>query len=210
MKTIRIMVLAVLALASTATFAQKGGIWFDGNIGFNSQTNENKGTDIKLGSSTFDFNVSGNYMIADDWSLGLMLGYNLASADWMKEYANKTSVFSFGIQAYYFKPLVGNFVWAPRAYFAYGLGNYTHEDPVEYLENDYSFNTMTIAIEPLSFKYVVNQHFALTGCLNLANIYFTNTADDHNSASEFNFHLGNLNGLTLGNIGFRLGFAYTL
>lgn len=208
MKTIKVLLLAVLSLAATTTFAQEGKWWFDGNLGFNSSKSETN--NVELGSSSFDINVSGNYMIADEWSLGLGLGYNTTSTDWMKDYANKSNMFNITLQGYYFKPLMGRLVWAPRAYFTYGMGTYTHEAVTGDVDGDLSL--MRLCVEPLSFKYVAGEHLAFTFAFNVADVYFQTTSNDYTDTdnTNINFQCGNIKDLTIGNLGFKIGFAWTL
>lgn len=207
----KVLLTVVLALVATTTFAQKGAIWFDGNIAFTNRTVNNEITDTKLGSTDFDINVSGNYMLADQWSLGLGLGYNMQSADYAVDLANKTNMFTVALQGYYFKPLCGKLVWAPRAFFSYGMGTNTTEMAAPLSDIDQDFSAITLGVEPLSFKYVCGQHCALTFAFNFADIYFmSESVKDVSTTNTFHCQLGNVAGLTTGGLGFKLGFAYTL
>lgn len=107
MKKLTVLFASLMLLASTSVFAQsKGQIWFDGNIHFNSYSGEAGGVD-KRGNSAFGINVSGNYMLDKNWSVGLGLGFESTSRDVNigPDYTDKTSMFTVTLQGHYFMKL---------------------------------------------------------------------------------------------------------
>ena len=164
MKKLKVLLIATLVMASTSVMAQKGW-WLEGNLGFNA--NSGKYVDGTDKAKTHDFNlgIGANYMISNDWSIGVGLGWDnyytentgLISYTY-KDY--KKNVFSVDLHADYNMKLAGKLYWAPRIYANIGFGNGTYEDVAHGLVDDFEtdlFN-MQIGVRVLSFNYKLTKN----------------------------------------------------
>lgn len=211
MKRLTVLLASLMLLASTSVFAQKqGSIWVDGGLNFSSYSGENGNVD-KLGNNSFGIKLSGNYMLTDKFSIGLGLGYDMASQDWSVApvLADKANLFTVTLQGHYFMKLNKLFTWTPRAYAYFGFGTGTHETALKDVDTDIS--QMGIMIEPLNFQANFTNNFAVTFACDLATFGYSTsktTLDDvDNKDNNFTFKLGDYNSL-LGSLGLRLGFRY--
>lgn len=213
MKKLTVLFASLMLLASTSVFAQsKGQIWFDGNIHFNSYSGEAGGVD-KLGNSAFGINVSGNYMLDKNWSIGLGLGFENTSRDVnvTPNYTDKTNMFTITLQGNYFMKLTKNITWTPRAYAYIGFGSENDESPMVFNapKDEYDLFEMGLMIEPLNFQFNVSKNFALTAACDLATFGYTHTKTTLNKVDDtdnsFTFKCGSWSE-NLGNLGLRFGF----
>lgn len=213
MKKLTVLFASLMLLASTSVFAQsKGQIWLDGNIHFNSYSGEKGGVD-KRGNSAFGINVSGNYMLDKNWSVGLGLGFESTSRDVniAPDYTDKTSMFTVTLQGHYFMKLNKVITWTPRAYAYIGFGSENNETPMVGggAKDEYDLSEMGLMIEPLNFQFNVSKNFALTAACDLATFGYTHTKNTLNKVDDtdnnLTFKCGSWSE-NLGNLGLRFGF----
>src|SRR5574344_1862321 len=170
-------------MASTATFAQtKGGLWFEGNLGFTSFSGTDHTTGLdKLSNSTFNIGAGCNYMLSDNWSVGLGLAYNHSSEQKVvstaitKDLYNKANLFAVNPHADYFMKLTSKLTWAPRAYVDLAFGK--EKDDYVTLQNsvatnDFDIFNMEFGIRPLSFDYALTNHVTFNFSMDIANLYY--------------------------------------
>jgi len=167
-----LFILFAILLASTFTFAQSGKMFITGGIGFNSSSNSSTvgstTTDVPS-SSTFNINAEFHYMVTNQIAVGLGVGYyrdhqyNSTVSD--NDLYNTTSLFEFAPSAIYFMKITDHLKYSPKLYVSFGFGTYDMDDYDN--DNDVVVTTSTdltnicIGLEPLSFEYSFNKHFAI-------------------------------------------------
>lgn len=221
MKKLKVLLIATLVMASTSVMAQKGW-WLEGNLGFNA--NSGKYVDGTDKAKTHDFNlgIGANYMISNDWSIGVGLGWDnyytentgLISYTY-KDY--KKNVFSVDLHADYNMKLAGKLYWAPRIYANIGFGNGTYEDVAHGLVDDFEtdlFN-MQIGVRVLSFNYKLTKNLEANMSLDIADFYYksvkesTDDWDSENLTNTTYFQFGKYN-TNLGDMAIRFGLHWYL
>lgn len=198
-----LFILFTILLASTFTFAQSGKMFITGGIGFNSISTSSKvgssTTDVPS-SSTFNINAEFHYMVTKQIAVGLGVGYyrdhqyNNTIDD--NELYNTTSLFTFAPSAIYFMKITDHLKYTPKLYVSFGFGNYDEDN---YLINNVVTTTndltnICIGLEPLSFEYSFNKHFAINMAFgsityNMYTSSFTDSGVEYKNKMN-NFDLG--------------------
>lgn len=187
MKKIKVLMLAVIAMASTGVFAQSSPWWFEGQLGVNYTS-----LDDALESKETNFNIGfgANYKLSNAWSVGANLTYSYwKEKDTYSE--DNGNMFYIAPQVVYTKPMWGRMSWTPAAQLLLGFGDET---------------VIGFGFDLLAFDYKISQKWALNIACDLGTVAFVNVED---AGSNFNFQLGK-NSSTLGDMGFRFGFRYYL
>lgn len=165
-----LFILFAILLASTFTFAQSGKMFVTGGLGFNSSSNSSTvgstTTDIPS-SSTFSINAEFHYMVTNQIAVGLGVGYyrdnqydNTVSNN---DLYNTTSLFTIAPSAIYFMKITDHLKYSPKLYLSFGFGTYDMDNYVvnEVVTTSTDLTNICIGLEPLSFEYGFNKHFAI-------------------------------------------------
>lgn len=214
MKKLKVLVLAVLAMASTGAIAQNGW-WLEGNLLFDYQ----KETDVQT-TSTFGLEVGVNYNLNQNWSVGLNIGDEFWKKDIDGSIKNidKGNLFMITPHATYATHLYKRLYWTPRVNLGFGFGTLTGEYGSSKVDEDLTL--INFGIQPLSFEYKISQKCALGATLTFADLYFQyNKVEDAKTTSirlplsKYNNHIISNNAsddLYFGNIGINFSFHYYL
>jgi len=198
-----LFILFAILLASTLTFAQSGKMFITGGIGFNSSsTSSTVGsttTDVPS-SSTFNINAEFHYMVTNQIAVGLGVGYyrdnqyNRTVAD--NKLYNTTSLFTFAPSAIYFMKITDHLKYAPKLYVSFGFGTYDADNYVinSVVTTTNDLTNICIGLEPLSFEYSFNKHFAInmgfgSVTYNMLTSSYTDSSVEHKYKNN-NFDLG--------------------
>lgn len=221
MKKIKVILAAVLVMASTATFAQKGNFFFGGDLNVSLNGGEKSS---KVGNVTtkvdapdvtnFGIDLSANYFITDNLALGLGVGYSYY--DNKISYTNpsyelnnpKTGIFSVVPQLHYVTRLTDRIYWTPGLYLNFGFGSSDVEShstnvTVTTTSNYFGFKG---EIRPLSFDFHATKNIAIN--FTAGSLYYNMTKWSDKDVSD-NYVSDHTFGLSLNN-GFTFGFRYYL
>ena len=180
MKKIKVLLLAVFAMAATSAMAQTSPWWFEGQLGVNYQKPD--GMDAM---TNFNIGFGANYKLSEQWSVGA----NLIFDKWDNGVTDG-NMFYIKPQVVYSQPMWGRMTWTPSANLSLGFGDET---------------VIGVGVDLLAFEYRITDRWALGMACDLGNVSFLS----NDAGSEFNFQLGR-NTSTLGNLGFRFGFHFYL
>ena len=212
MKTVKVFLAAVLMMATTATCAQQGKMFFGGDLNFSLNGGEtqthiinNHKTDAP-DITNFGIDVSGNYFVTNNLAIGLGLGYTYYKCDNNSGYDPNYGVFSVVPQLHYVTRLTDRISWTPGLYLAFGFGSaddYYVTNNGEQKSNYFGFRG---EIRPLSFDFHATRNIAIN--FTAGSLYYNMTKWSGDNESD-NYVSDHTFGLSLNN-GFTFGFRYYL
>lgn len=180
MKKVKVLLLAIFAMATTGAFAQSSPWWLEGQLGVDYEKPD--GVDA---TTQFNIGIGANYKLSNEWSIGANLIFNR----WDNG-LNDGSMFYVNPQAIYAKQMSERWFWTPTCKIILGFGDET---------------VIGLGVDLLAFEYKVSNRWALGMACNFGDVRFIS----NDAGSRFNFQLGR-NESALGNIGLRFGFHYYL
>lgn len=191
MKRLFFTMLLVNAALITKAQTSAGTIMIGGSVGFNSNTQETAGDDLK--SSTFSISPSAGYFLSDNFALGLEFGFS--STKFSND--DKLTSLNVGPFARYYKFIVEEkFAFYGEAGFSFGSGKYDPDGGNEAKSSSFGLN-----ISP-GFAYFFSNKWALD--FQLQGISYSsndpNKDNDNDKQSSFTFGVSSFNP--------SLGFRY--
>lgn len=182
----RILILSfTLVLVAPALWAQttKGSIALGGGFGINSSKNENAYGNSDYTASSFQFRPVGGYFLADNLEVGLQLGVTSGKSGYDGNDPTKTSAFSAGPYARYYKFTSNErFAFTGQVGISFGSGKSS------FMNNETKTGNLGITIAP-GFTYFISDKWGLDFQLDLLsyNSYDPNKDIDNNNQTSFSF-----------------------
>lgn len=185
-----LLIAAILVSSAFAANAQDQGDWYvGGTIGVDyTKMEDDKNTNFLIAPSI-------NYMISDNWALGLGLGYEYNKTE-EEGYETKDNLFFFQPQATYVCNIAGNFYYTPKVFVKIGFGTEDFGGP-----EDIDLFQIGGGVSPLSFEFRPAPRVGIS--FSAGNLSFMHSqaklAGEKAKADNFNFSF---------NTDFKFGFNY--
>lgn len=170
----------------TAFDFSQGNIFIEGNLGFNS--NKDNNTDVT--TSSFNFNPKAGYFINDDFALGLQLGIGSSKVDNDGSETTNSSFNAGVFGRYYFLDLGKRF----KTFAEFGGGINSTKSEQEGVDEDFKTNGFNVGAG-LGINYFVKENIAITFGLTNVISYTSNKvdADGQESVTNFGFNANRFN-----------------
>ncbi|MCH8555118.1 MAG: porin family protein [Schleiferiaceae bacterium] len=214
MKKITLILGLVVGTYTAQAQLEKGSLLLSGDIGFNSSTGK---MEITSGGNTvtqadpkftdFNLNLQGGYFVADNFAVGLGIGYGLSKItedgdDFLDEIS--TGIFAINPFARYYIPYTNKFAFFAQLDLGIGFGSTKTESRMgnTTITDEGSVNVFGIGVSP-GFTYFLTESIGLDlrvgflGYNSASTSFESNNSTTTNSISGTGVNIG-LNSLTFG------------
>ena len=212
MKRALFTIIAIVAVAFSASAQQKGEQTLGFNLGYNTgktttkvQVNDElSNTSSLLGGDNLSAGIEYGYFAADKLRVGFQIGYGYTAAD----DDAKTHALTIMPNVAYYVRLAENFYYTPNFSIGFGLGIIEHN---EYPDDNFTMHGLATELQPLAVEFRPTKRFAMS--VSLCSLQYTFLSGSNSEklfnteiTTKINNNVFNFSLLANAQIGFKLYF----